>query len=230
MKSSQHCVHRDGRDVPVLVERKRVKNFNLHVRTNASVFCSAPNEASDKQIEDFLNRHASWIVRHVERAEQATRMQARPDGPNRGGLIPLWGKLADATGINPNTAAIQQLYRLELEKALPRIVEQAEVAMGVHAERWSIRAMKTRWGSCTPARKTIRINTQLAAYPPLCLEMVVVHELVHLLEPSHNARFHALLDAYCPSNREASRILKQSPIEAADMTRGAELKCCSAPR
>lgn len=90
--------------------------------------------------------------------------------------------------------------------------------------------MKSRWGSCTPARKTIRINTQLAAYPPLCLEMVVTHELVHLMEPSHNARFHALLDTYYPSNREASRILRKSPLEAANMTRGAELNCCSAPR
>ena len=75
--------------------------------------------------------------------------------------------------------------------------------------------MKTRWGSCTPGRKTIRINSQLAAYSPSCLEMVVTHELVHLLEPSHNARFHALLDTYCPSNREASRILKRPAIEAA---------------
>lgn len=70
--------------------------------------------------------------------------------------------------------------------------------------------MKTRWGSCTPATRTIRINARLAAYPPLCLEMVVTHELVHLIEPSHNARFHALLDTYCPRNREASALLRRS--------------------
>ena len=228
MKRSTHCIHHDGRDVPVLVERKRVKNFNLHVRADASVFCSAPNAASSKQIEDFLARHASWIVQHVERAEQAARTQPRPDEPTRDGLVPLWGKLVNAA--SPNADTVQQLYRLELEKALPCVVERVEATMGVHAERWSIRTMKTRWGSCTPARKTIRINTQLAAYPPLCLEMVVTHELVHLLEPSHNARFHALLDTYCPANREASRILKQSLLEVVNMTRGTEPNCCSAPR
>ena len=230
MKRSMHYVHHSKRDVSVLVERRCVKNFNLHVRADAGVFCSAPNAASDKQIEDFLARHASWIVRHVERAEQAARTQPRPDGPARDGLVPLWGKLEDAASIIANAGTVQQLYRLELEKALPRVVDQVEAAMGVHAERWSIRTMKTRWGSCTPARKTIRINTQLAAYPSLCLEMVVTHELVHLLEPSHNARFHALLNAYCPANREASRILKQSPLEAINMTRGTEPNCCSAPR
>lgn len=230
MKRRMHCIHRDGRDVPVLVERKRVKNFNLHVRADASVFCSVPNAASDKQIEVFLTRHASWIVQHVVRAEQTARTKPQPDEPTRGDLIPLWGELVDAAEIGPNTTEIQQLYRLELEKALPRVAEQVEATMGVHAERWSIRTMKTRWGSCTPARKTTRVNTQLAAYPPLCLKMVVAHELVHLLEPSHNARFHALLDAYCPVNREAARILKQSPLEAINMTRGTEPNCCSAPR
>lgn len=230
MKLGSRCVHHAGRDVPVLVERKRVKNFNLHVRADASVFCSVPNAASSKQIDDFLARHASWIVQHVERAEQAARTQPRHDEPTCDGLIPLWGELVDAAEAIPNATTLQQLYRLELEKALPRIVGRIEATMGIRAERWSLRTMKSRWGSCTPARKTIRINTQLAAYPPLCLEMVVTHELVHLMEPSHNARFHALLDTYCPSNREASRILRKSPLEAANMTRGAELNCCSAPR
>ena len=94
------------------------------------------------------------------------------------------------------------------------MVERMEARIGVHATRWSVRVMKTRWGSCTPKTGAIRINARLAAYPPECLEFVVAHELVHLLEPSHNARFHTLLDEFCPGNRGIARRLKQQPISS----------------
>ena len=71
--------------------------------------------------------------------------------------------------------------------------------------------MKTRWGSCTPKTGAIRINARLAAYPSECLEFVVAHELVHLLEPSHNARFHTLLDEFCPGNRHLAKLLREAP-------------------
>ena len=111
-------------------------------------------------------------------------------------------------------AALDELYRTEVLRALPDIVERMEARIGVHAARWSARVMKTRWGSCTPKTGAIRINARLAAYPPECLEFVVAHELVHLLEPSHNARFHALLDEFCPGNRGIARRLKQQPISS----------------
>ena len=111
-------------------------------------------------------------------------------------------------------AALDELYRTEVLRALPDVVERMEARIGVHAARWSVRVMKTRWGSCTPKTGAIRINARLAAYPPECLEFVVAHELVHLLEPSHNTRFHALLDEFCPDNRGIARRLKQQPISS----------------
>ncbi len=108
-------------------------------------------------------------------------------------------------------AALDELYRTEVLRALPDVVERMEARIGVHAARWSIRMMKTRWGSCTPKTGAIRINARLAAYPPECLEFVVAHELVHLLEPSHNARFHALLDEFCPDNRHLAKLLREAP-------------------
>lgn len=111
-------------------------------------------------------------------------------------------------------AALDELYRTEVLCALPDVVERMEARIGVHATHWSVRVMKTRWGSCTPKTGAIRINARLAAYPPECLEFVVAHELVHLLEPSHNTRFHALLDEFCPDNRGIARRLKQQPISS----------------
>lgn len=107
--------------------------------------------------------------------------------------------------------ALDELYRTEVLRALPNVVERAEARIGVHATRWSVRTMKTRWGSCTPKTGAIRINARLAAYPAECLEFVVAHELVHLLEPSHNARFHALLDEFCPGNRHLAKLLREVP-------------------
>lgn len=108
---------------------------------------------------------------------------------------------------------IDQLYASEVTTALRDIVHAYEIAMSVAVSRVSVRSMKTRWGSCTPKTGAVRIARELAAYPVECLDMVVAHELVHLLEPSHNQRFHALLDTYCPNNRALSQRLKQPPIE-----------------
>lgn len=108
-------------------------------------------------------------------------------------------------------AALDEFYRTEVLRALPDVVERMEARIGVHATRWSVRVMKTRWGSCTPKTGAIRINARLAAYPPECLEFVVAHELVHLLEPSHNARFHTLLDEFCPDNRHPAKLLREAP-------------------
>lgn len=110
-------------------------------------------------------------------------------------------------------ARIAQLYTAEVTAALHDIVHAYEIAMGVTVTRVSVRSMKTRWGSCTPKTATIRIARELAAYPVECLDMVVAHELVHLLEPSHNQRFHALLDTYCPNNRALSQRLKKPPAD-----------------
>ena len=98
---------------------------------------------------------------------------------------------APLDGLTPSEiqAHIDQLYTSEVTSALRDMVHAYEIAMGVAVSRVSVRSMKTRWGSCTPKTGAIRIARELAAYPVECLDMVVAHELVHLLEPSHNHRF-----------------------------------------
>lgn len=133
------------------------------------------------------------------------------------GLLPevFGGADSNAAGAGIDTARLQRLvdvlYKQEVARALPQIAQPLESAMGVAASRWQVRSMKTRWGSCTPKTAATRINSQLAAYPIDCLNFVVAHELVHLMEPSHNARFHMLLDVYCPRNRELAAQLKHAP-------------------
>ena len=224
----------DGLEIPVSVVRKRVKNLNLRVRADGTVTLSIPQHLPLARAREFLDRKGDWIAERVRR-----NIERRPSPDLAGELpdrIPLWGKLVPHDSVQANSgqaasdrdasgqgapgqttidqAALDELYRTEVLRALPDVVERMEARIGVHATRWSVRVMKTRWGSCTPKTGAIRINARLAAYPPECLEFVVAHELVHLLEPSHNARFHTLLDEFCPGNRGIARRLKQQPISS----------------
>lgn len=221
----------DGLEIPVSVVRKRVKNLNLRVRADGTVTLSIPQHLPLARAQELLERKGSWIAERVRR-----NIERRPSPDFAGELpdrIPLWGKLVPRDSVQANSgqaasdrdgsgqgapgqttidqAALDELYRTEVLRALPGIVERMEARIGVHAARWSARVMKTRWGSCTPKTGAIRINARLAAYPPECLEFVVAHELVHLLEPSHNARFHALLDEFCPGNRHPAKLLREAP-------------------
>lgn len=221
----------DGLEIPVSVVRKRVKNLNLRVRADGTVTLSIPQHLPLARAQEFLERKGSWIAERVRRnIERRPSPDFAGELPNR---IPLWGKLVPRDSVQANSgqaasgrdagdqgapgqttidqAALDELYRTEVLRALPDVVERMEARIGVHAARWSVRVMKTRWGSCTPKTGAIRINARLAAYPPECLEFVVAHELVHLLEPSHNARFHALLDEFCPGNRHPAKLLREAP-------------------
>ncbi len=221
--STYTIVADNGERIAVAVTRKRVKNLNLRVHADGTVALSVPIHASQARIEDFLKRHTTWIIKSLKRTRAATKQPAQAQETPQ--TTPLWGRAVPTQDLlgKPSaeytpedyTQAIKALYKRELAHVLPDVAAAAENRTGLHATRWSIRTMRSRWGSCTPKTGAIRINAQLAAYPPECLEMVVVHELVHLTEPSHNARFHALLDAWCPNNREINAKLKQNPLSEA---------------
>lgn len=103
-------------------------------------------------------------------------------------------------------------YRDLVRAELPALIGKWEPIMGVRVDKCHVRRMKTLWGSCTPRRKSIRINTDLAKKPPVCLEYIVVHEMVHLLEASHNARFTGLMDQFMPAWRQHRKQLNQLPL------------------
>lgn len=187
-------------DLPVTVERKRVRRLNLRVRADGTAHLSIPARCPLAEAQRFLDAHEAWLRERVRRRTQAAAAREPADG-----LVPLWGALAEL----PAGADPDGLYRAELAARLPDAVARAEAALGVRASSWQLRAMSTRWGSCTPATGRIRVNVRLAAYPPTCLDYVVAHELTHLLEPSHNARFHELLARAYPNERASRALLRR---------------------
>lgn len=220
----------DGSLVPVAITRKRVRNLNLRVRADGSVTLSVPIRCSMDEAQAFLEQRSHWIGEHVARAKQRAAEREDPvplEGPEAL-TLPLWGALVDAcdaleidveglTSLEDEElrGRVDGFYRREVERTLADVTEPLEDRLGARASSWQVRTMRTRWGSCTPKTGAIRINGALAAYPPECLEYVVAHELVHLVEPSHDERFHELLDGLCPNNREAHQLLKQPAREVA---------------
>ncbi len=211
--AQRHTYILQARGIDVEVERKRVRRINLRVRPDGTVRMSVPWHMGRAAAEAFLAGHEEWLAgalaRAGARAEEAASREAA-------GQVPLWGRLVSWDDVP------EKLWRAEVVARLGDAAARAEAALGVHASGWQLRDMKTRWGSCTPGTAKIRINIRLAAYPPTCLDYVVVHELAHLLEPSHNARFHQIVARAYPNEAAARRLLRQDPWDLARDSRNPE--------
>jgi predicted metal-dependent hydrolase len=107
---------------------------------------------------------------------------------------------------------VEQWYRDQLKNAVPPLIAKWEPLLGVKVERFFVQHMKTKWGSCNPGARRIRLNTDLTKKPRECLEYIVVHEMVHLLEPTHNPRFVALMDGFIPQWRFYRDRLNRLPV------------------
>jgi len=109
-------------------------------------------------------------------------------------------------------AVLDEWYRKQLKAAVSPLIEKWAPLMGVKVERFFVQRMKTKWGSCNAGSGSIRLNTELAKKPRECLEYIVVHELAHLLEPTHNQRFVALMNQFMPKWRFYKDELNQLPV------------------
>jgi hypothetical protein len=109
-------------------------------------------------------------------------------------------------------AMLEEWYRNVLKEAGASIIAPWESRLGVKVNRVFVQHMKTKWGSCNHRRGTIRLNTELAKKPVECVEYLVVHEMVHLLEPTHNARFIALMGQFMPRWQHYRQMLNRLPL------------------
>ena len=207
--------------ISITITYKRMKTITLRVRTpSGDVVVSAPLRTPQALVRAFVETKIPWIRTHQQRiqARAATHTpDLRDDGTVRvwGSPLPLTVTTAKRRSVrlDDNTVLITHptddpmdvrhtlidlLYRRLVSAALPALVTQWSTVMQVTVKKTFVQKMKTRWGSCNYRAHHIRLNSDLASYPPHCLEYVVVHELVHLLEPSHNARFYALMTQFYP--------------------------------
>jgi predicted metal-dependent hydrolase len=114
--------------------------------------------------------------------------------------------------VNSKKKIFYAWYRKELRLQLDVFIRKYATVMNLSAPEFGIRAMKTKWGSCTTQQKKLWFNIELAKKPLDCMEYIVVHEMVHLFERNHNKNFIILMDRYLPSWRTQKKILNELPI------------------
>ena len=162
--------------------------LSMRIVRNGDVHVSAPIGMSRKELEAFINEHQEWIVE--ARKKTAERQNQRAAFFNQ---LPLSTKAQKAEATERIGVLVEPM------------IERYSKVMGVNPSSVRYKPMISRWGICNVKERSIRYSTYLLLLPVWCVEHVVVHELCHLLEPSHNARFHTLMDKYYPRWKEARR-------------------------
>ena len=116
------------------------------------------------------------------------------------------------TTVKGRERILQQWYRQHLRELIPTLLEKWQTVLGVHADKFGIKKMKTKWGTCNIDAKRVWLNLELVKKAPHCLEYVIVHELVHFFERNHSDRFVALLDQKLPQWRLIRDELNAAPL------------------
>jgi predicted metal-dependent hydrolase len=217
------------------VIHKDIQNIHLSVfPPTGAVRIAAPLRMNLETIRMFAITKLGWIRSQQKRLNAQQRETPREYLERESHYV--WGKrylleviehdaaptleLKHSTlrmNLRPQTATTKRQeilgawYRERLKEKIPALIAKWEPILGVKVKRFFVQRMKTKWGSCTPKVGYIRLNTELAKKPPECLEYVVVHEMMHLLEPTHNKRFMALMDQFMPNWKLERQKLNELP-------------------
>ena len=207
------------------IERKHIKNMYLRIlEPDGRIHISAPLRMREEEIVRFVNSKLDWIEKQQEKiirkhSEEelmyVTGEEIRFWGRNyplvlieTGSTGKVYGKdnqvvlqVKEGSTVEYRRKLINHWYKKALEQEIPGLIHKWENIIGVKAYSWTVRDMKTRWGTCNIRTHKICLNLQMAKKPLRCLEYVVVHELVHLLEQSHNHVFKGYMDQYLPQWR-----------------------------
>ena len=218
------------------LNRKAIKNLHISVLPpDGRIRVSAPEQMTEtairmavvsripwikKQQRDFAAQprqsdrdmvsgecHYFWGKRHrLSVIERAGRHEVKVSG----GKIHMF--VNSGTSVENRALVLAEFYRAQLKTQVEKLIPEWQQRMAVEVADWSVKKMKTKWGSCNVSVKRIWLNLELAKKPPECLEYILVHELVHLLERKHNERFRIYMDKFMPNWRERWNLLNNMPL------------------
>lgn len=228
-------------NISIDVVRKEIKNIHLAVYPPAGrVRIAAPLNVNNDAIRLFAISKLAWIKKNQRKFYDQIRVSTREyknreshyfqgsryllnviekDAPPK---VVLRTKTYIDFYIRPATATekrheiMNEWYRGELKKQIPLIIEKWEKILNVSVTEWQVKQMKTKWGSCNIVEKRIWMNLELAKKPERCLEYIIMHEMVHLLERHHNDRFLFYMETYLPNWKQLKDELNNLPASHAD--------------
>ena len=223
--------------VPVEIVRKNIKNLHLAVYPpDGRVRVSVPVRLTDEDVRLAVVSRLGWIRKRQALFQSQERQSAREfvsgeshfvqgrryrldvleeSGPAAVRLrnnSTLELRVRPGTDRDKREEILSHWYRTLLKDQVGKLIPQWEPVIGVHVAVWGIRKMRTRWGTCNIEARRIWVNLELAKKPPQCLEYIVVHEMMHLLERRHSDRFLALMDKYLPNWRHMRDELNREPL------------------
>ncbi len=217
--------------------RKKIKNIHLAVYPpTGRVRIAAPMEVSKDAIRLFAISKLSWIKRNQRKFESQERIPQREYKQRESHYfqgkryllniievdatpkVTLKSKKFIDLQVRPGTPTIKrheiltEWYRLQLKEQIPAIISKWQTMLKVKVEDWQIKQMKTRWGACNIEKKRIWINLELVKKPEKCLEYIIVHEMVHLLERNHNDKFFHYMNTCLPAWKQVKAELNKLPV------------------
>lgn len=225
------------------VIRKDIKNMHLAVYPpTGRVRIAAPLHINDEAVRLFAISKISWIRKNQRNFISQDRQTPRQykereshyfqgkryllriieqDEPPK---VVFKTKTYIDMYVRPETTTEQrqtilnEWYRAELKKLIQPIIDKWQSRIGVTVDDWQVKQMKTKWGTCNIEKKQIWINLELAKKPLNCLEYIVVHEMIHLLERHHNHRFLALMESFLPQWKFYKEELNRFPVSHGEWT------------
>lgn len=226
------------RGINIDVVYKNIKNLHIGVYPPVGrVRVAAPERLDEEQIRLAVIQRLPWIKRQRQQLQEADRQSPREMVTGESHYV--WGvrhrlKIIERPGrahvevdgdrllmyvpagtdTESRAKLLQDWHRKQLRHAVPELIAKWEPVIGRNVPRWSIRRMKTKWGSCNRENGHIWFNLELTKKHPLCLEYIVVHEMAHLLERNHGERFTGLMDKFMPDWRARREQLNASALAA----------------
>ena len=230
-------------DIEIEVIKKNIKNVHLSVHPPAGrVRLAAPENMDEEAIRLFAISKLSWIKKQRKEFDTQERQSVREflSGEshyfmgtryllnviesNEKQRVELRNKKYMDLYVRPGHTKenreriVSQWYREELKRLIPEYIEKWGNPIGVTVNEWGVKLMKTKWGTCNEQDKRIWINLELAKKNPRCLEYIIVHEMIHLLERHHNDRFKAYMDEFLPNWKSIRDELNEMIYESSQWT------------
>lgn len=226
--------------INVDVTQKNIKNIHLSVHPpKGRVTISAPKRMDLETIRVYAVSKLGWIKKQQEKIAKQKREPIREFvnreshyfkgeryllkviESNFPAKVVLKHSILELH-VRPNSPMIKrqqvldEWYRQQLKVEIPKFISLWEKKLNVQVNEFGVKKMKTRWGSCNIKKNRIWLNLELAKKPEECLEYVVIHEMVHLIEKNHNARFHSLMEKYYPNWKHSKDLLNRLPVSQVD--------------
>jgi predicted metal-dependent hydrolase len=225
-------------DEEIDVYRKRIKHIHLAIYPpDGRLRISAPLRVDDATLSVFVMSKTNWIAKQRANLLTLHSQWVRPELKYNSGEHHLYrgknyllniihqqsgGRVEVRDDMNIDVyvklhankeqrrQVLIEWYRSQLKQLIPPLIEKWQPLIGIEVKEWRVKKMKTRWGTCNITAQRIWLNLELIKKPAICLEYVVVHEMVHFLERYHNARFKAHMDRFIPNWREIKLALNAS--------------------